>query len=309
MDAAAVSSVVWKKCIAAGRDERALIVADQSGERLEIAKALRSACPCRCSIVKMQPTGLPGREPPAEIAETMLDYEILIAPTQHSITHTKAVAAFTAKGGRAVTMPGITMETFLRAVAVNYDELNETNTRLRLLIAAAESVRVTAKAGTDIKMRLAKGRKVCNGNGILRPGKVTNLPDGEVSFAPEEGTADGKIVFDLSSMGSVLKKPFTAIVRDGLLAECGSRELWDALSQAKYGTNFAELGIGTNPAAKITGCILEDEKVTGTAHIAFGTSAAMGGVVQTSVHLDSVFAKPTITLDGKTIIKDGKFLF
>ena len=50
------------------------------------------------------------------------------------------------------------------------------------------------------------------------------------------------------------------------------------------GTNLAELGIGTNEKAILTGNILEDEKILGTAHVAFGASAAIGGKVQVPVH-------------------------
>ena len=58
------------------------------------------------------------------------------------------------------------------------------------------------------------------------------------------------------------------------------------------GTNIAELGIGTNEKAKLTGNILEDEKILGTVHVAFGASAAIGGTVQVPVHLDCVVMKP-----------------
>ena len=81
---------------------------------------------------------------------------------------------------------------------------------------------------------------------------------------------------------------------------------------SKYGKevrNMAEFGIGTNPKARITGTILEDEKVKGTAHIAFGTNASFGGKIQTSIHLDYVFDKPTITIDGREIVREGEFLF
>jgi leucyl aminopeptidase (aminopeptidase T) len=74
------------------------------------------------------------------------------------------------------------------------------------------------------------------------------------------------------------------------------------------GTNVAELGIGTNEKAKLTGNILEDEKILGTCHVAFGASAAIGGRIQVPVHLDCVVLKPTVALDGEPIVRDGELL-
>ena len=60
----------------------------------------------------------------------------------------------------------------------------------------------------------------------------------------------------------------------------------------EHGRSIAELGIGTNPAARLTGSILEDEKVKGTVHLAFGTSAGIGGVNVSSVHIDGMVLSP-----------------
>jgi len=185
----------------------------------------------------------------------------------------------------------------------------EVSARLAGKLRDGRMLRVTTAAGTDITMEMAEGRRVNSCDGIIRRGIVKNLPDGEVAIAPKEGGSNGVVVFDLSSLERVLERPFRVFVKDGFAVRCENRELWDILSGVENGANLAELGIGTNPKARITGNILEDEKVTGTAHIAFGTSAALGGLVQTDVHLDSVFDKPTIDVDGRVIIKDGKFLF
>ena len=74
------------------------------------------------------------------------------------------------------------------------------------------------------------------------------------------------------------------------------------------GTNIAELGIGTNEKAILTGEILEDEKIQGTCHVAFGASAGIGGTVQVPVHLDCIVMKPTVELDGEAIVRDGELL-
>ncbi len=54
--------------------------------------------------------------------------------------------------------------------------------------------------------------------------------------------------------------------------------------------------------------LLEDEKVMGTIHIALGNNVSMGGSVNVPLHLDGVVKKPTVWMDGKLLMKDGKLL-
>jgi len=76
----------------------------------------------------------------------------------------------------------------------------------------------------------------------------------------------------------------------------------------KDARNIAEFGIGTNDSAKLSGVLLEDEKVMGTIHIAVGNNVSMGGSVNVPIHLDGVVKKPTVWMDGKLLMKDGKLL-
>ncbi|RLI97738.1 MAG: aminopeptidase [Candidatus Aenigmatarchaeota archaeon] len=311
MDIRGVARIVWESCIRAEGGEKALVLSDPTGERLEIAHALAEVGDtiCDCELVRMEPTGMNGREPAPEVARMMLASDIVIAPTQYSITHTKASAAAAAKGAKVATLPGITKDMFMRAIPLDYEELDKVCTALKERFMDACVIRVTTTKGTDITMETEKGRKVCHGNGIFKPGKIKNLPDGEIAIAPKEGSSNGTVVFDLSSLNQRIKEPFRVEVKNGNATSCGNKELWDILSSTENGTNLAELGIGTNPKARVTGRILEDEKVRGTAHIAFGTNAELGGRIQTSIHLDSVFDRPTIEVDGKVIIKEGEFIF
>jgi leucyl aminopeptidase (aminopeptidase T) len=74
------------------------------------------------------------------------------------------------------------------------------------------------------------------------------------------------------------------------------------------GRTIAELGIGTNPNATITGVILEDEKVEGTVHFAFGTNTSIGGANQASVHIDALVRNALVELDGHPILRDRRLL-
>ena len=72
------------------------------------------------------------------------------------------------------------------------------------------------------------------------------------------------------------------------------------------GRNFAELGVGTNERATLTGNILEDEKILGTVHVAFGASAGIGGTVSVPVHLDCLILDPTLEIGGTRVLERGK---
>jgi leucyl aminopeptidase (aminopeptidase T) len=72
--------------------------------------------------------------------------------------------------------------------------------------------------------------------------------------------------------------------------------------------NIAELGIGTNHEASVSGNILEDEKVMGTIHVAFGNNISMGGTCNVGIHIDGVVTKPTVFIDQKKIMDNGSLL-
>ena len=77
-------------------------------------------------------------------------------------------------------------------------------------------------------------------------------------------------------------------------------------------TNIGELGIGCNPAIdKAIGYILTDEKLGGSAHVAFGSNISYGGTSKSTMHWDFV-THPSATIeiaDTKEVtMKDGEIL-
>ena len=115
-----------------------------------------------------------------------------------------------------------------------------------------------------------------------------------------------------------LDAPVTLTIKNGSVADISGKDeyaeyLRMKISERKENGNIAELGIGTNNAAKRPENILESEKILGTIHVALGDNSSFGGKVQTPFHQDFVFFKPTVTLvhkDGskKVILKAGKLL-
>ena len=66
--------------------------------------------------------------------------------------------------------------------------------------------------------------------------------------------------------------------------------------------------MGTNEWAQLSGVVLEDEKVFGTAHFALGNNISFGGTTDVPIHLDGVLRGPTITVDGTQIMARGRLL-
>ena len=54
--------------------------------------------------------------------------------------------------------------------------------------------------------------------------------------------------------------------------------------------------------------MLEDEKILGTVHVAFGASAGIGGTVAVPIHLDVVVLDPTLTAGDVSILEAGRLV-
>ena len=143
-----------------------------------------------------------------------------------------------------------------------------------------------------------------------RPGDFGNLPGGEVSIAPVD--ASGTLVVDgsINPLGW-LDDPLTLAIENRTVVDiCGPRsdELRAFLEQFGPGAfNVAEIGIGTNPDADITGVIVKDEKTLGSVHVGFGNNSNMGGFSRASkvdvpVHIDGVLATGVVMrADGELV--------
>ncbi len=66
--------------------------------------------------------------------------------------------------------------------------------------------------------------------------------------------------------------------------------------------------MGTNDRATLTGNVLEDEKILGTVHVAFGASAGIGGTVSVPIHLDVVILEASLEIDGRPVLEDGAYV-
>ena len=240
---------------------------------------------------------------------------------------------------RGVWTPGITDDMMNRTAAIDYDLLQSRCGKLGEIFKGGKSVRVTAPAGTDLTISIVGRELLFDDGDFSKPGTGGNIPAGEVFISPIVGSSVGTIVYDgsmtFSDGDSILETPITCKLENGYVTSIdGAAEAQrliktittaeeNALAREAEGRlpagqgaiykrnarNIGELGIGLNPAAGITGNMLEDEKAFHTCHFAIGENYDNDG--PTLIHLDGVVREPTIVLtyeDGseKVILKDGE---
>ena len=143
-------------------------------------------------------------------------------------------------------------------------------------------------------------------------GESGNLPSGEAYIAPVEGLGHGEMIIDGSLAGiGKLDAPVLVRIEKGLLVSAegpAGVRLLEILDASPDGRNVGELGVGTNDRARLSGIVLEDEKVYGTVHLAFGDNHTFGGNTRAGVHIDGIILQPDLYLDGKLVVSGGKLL-
>jgi len=310
------SQIAIRDCMGAKKNEKILIITDELKREIGLSlheNAIRMGY--YALLVETKSGKINGEEPSPEVAELMKKFDVVFCPTAKSLTHTDARRAASAKGVRIATFPGITKDVMIRGMNADYKAISKRTIKLQKILEKGKEVRVTAPAGTDISFKIT-GRKVIPSKGLFHAkGESGNLPTGETFLAPVEGTAKGVFVVDGSMAGLGLiknanikievEKGYATKISGGIAAK-KLKVMLDKVG--KEARNIAEFGIGTNDSAKLSGILLEDEKVMGTIHIAVGNNVSMGGSVNVPIHLDGVIKKPTVWMDKKLLMKDGKLL-
>lgn len=303
---------VLSSCLAVKKGEEVLIVTDDS--RKEIGEAIYEAAGnlgCERLLMVMNERELSGQEPPKAVAAAMKSADVVIAPTAQSLTHTNARIEAAKAGTRVATMPGITEEMFSQgAMTADYSKVEKLTAVVTEMLSKA-SVAKIEKDGHVLTINI-NGRDGVPSPGVYRePGKCGNLPSGEAYIAPLEDGSEGEMIVDGSMVGiGKLDSPLHMVISGGKLRSVTGEksENLDVLLKNETNGTLCELGIGTNEAAVLNGIILEDEKVYGTVHIAFGTNTSFGGVNKAECHMDGIILRPTLYLDDVKVIEDGVFL-
>ncbi len=308
------SVIAIRECMGTQPGESVLIITDEQKKKIGYNLYKNALMLGRQSLyVEMKSREMHGEEPPEQVAGLMKSFDVVLCPTAKSLTHTNARREASAMGARIATFPGITEEIMIRGLGADYKKIAALTNRLTEILNEVNIIKVTASTGTDITLDVS-GRKAISSKGLFhKKGESGNLPTGESYIAPLEGKSNGVFYVDgsMAGIGVIKGKPIRIEVKNGIALNISGSAQAKKLNSIieKYGDsgrNIAEFGIGTNNKVKLSGLLLEDEKVMGTIHIALGDNKSMGGNVNVPIHLDGIVKKPTVYFDGKMIMKNGK---
>ncbi len=308
------SETALRQCLGQKENERVLIVVNPPQQSIgsalfdkaqELSEDVRLIC---------YPVGnINGEEPPKWVGDSMMEADIVIAATVKSISHTDARRrASREKGARIASMPGITEDIFIRGMNADYEEIGNLSRSLQIWFDKSKSARITSPSGTDLRITLGNRSSVSTGR-MLEKGEFSNLPDGETECAPV--SAEGRLVVD--RCGDIITEATEMMFEKGHIVRIqdsdSGRRFRSLLEDARKtdgnenASFIAEFAIGTNRGAKVSGVILEDEKVYGTCHIAVGDNTSYDGGENPSVlHIDMIVFKPSIWFDDTCVMKDGE---
>jgi leucyl aminopeptidase (aminopeptidase T) len=307
----AVQTVV-RRCLNIQPNEDVVVVVDEPlqdlGEKLRTASQQAGA---DAVLTVMSPRPTDGSEPPAPVAEALAACDVFIAPASRSLSHTLARKRASESGARGATMPHVTADMLARLMSIDFDRLRSRSHAIAELLDEADEARVTCPRGTDLRLDLRGRQGIADDGDLTAKGAFGNLPCGEGFIAPAggEGTMFAR---SIAAVGLAHGHPAKLTLTDGHLTDATGPEGEKLMSilreHGDAGTNLAELGIGTNDRATLTGNVLEDEKILGTVHVAFGASIAIGGTVSVPIHLDCVVTEASLEIGGARVLDEGRFV-
>jgi leucyl aminopeptidase (aminopeptidase T) len=212
---------------------------------------------------------------------------------------------------------------FWEAVGADYGPISANGNKLKQMLQEGKTVHVTSPSGTDFTFELGD-RPIFVDDGIMTPEKArsqwfltrfVSLPGGSVFLAPMETSANGKVAVlrDRCQYKPLTGQSFTfkAGHLENYKAEKGGDCFTESLAPYSGPKDvFGFFEIGLNPAAKV----MEDpgdyrpSYAAGLVTIGIGDNSLLGGnnKVEGSGGATFPIVNATVTIDGKTILRDGK---
>lgn len=306
--------VLLHTCGAVKPEEKVLVITDDTSK--EIGEAM-NACAAEytdATLICTKDRTTHGEAPTACVAAAMAEADVIFSATTFSLYNTDARIDACQKGARFINMADYSLDMLKQGcLFTDWDQIRKIVDETAKKIVGKE-LRITSPAGTDFWTSI-EGRHADVGYGTsVNKGEASSPPDAECAVGPADDSAKGILVIDgsipLPGLG-IIKEPIRLTVEKGYITKIEGGKEADILKESLAAFNdprvylAAEVGFGLNPAASLSGRMLEDEGVYGTMHIGIGNNLAYGGNCNTPIHIDLIMKQPTCIVDDHYVYKDG----
>jgi aminopeptidase len=262
---------------------------------------------------------------PSQIAEDMETSDVSIFAVRPQTNELKSRMEMTSivnrRRMRHAHMVNINRQIMLEGMRADFNHVEALSMKVLEIAGNAKEITGKTAAGSNFTGTLNPEYRWIKTSGIISRDKWGNLPGGEIFTSP--GEVNGVYVVDgvvgdylCDKYGDLEHQPLMIRMQNNRITEvfCENKALeqdfWAYTHTDENSDRVGEFAIGTNiELTNLIGQILQDEKFPGI-HIAFGNPYGehTGAKWYSSTHIDVVGRKFDIWVDGRQIMKSGRFL-
>jgi hypothetical protein len=269
-------------------------------EWIDLFKQMGTKTGFSVSWLLYKATGLHNALIRPEILNVLRNYNIIIAMTEFSATSSlKPICKTQGTKTRCASLPGVERRMEQTAFKANYQKVKQYAIVIAQMLNNALRAEIVFSTGDQLNIDLRHRLANADTGECTQPGQTINFPSGEACQAPYEAAEDEISEMGVSQTEGILPvnihgEHMKFVVKNNTIIDILGRgkktdDMRMFFAQNDSRRNIAELGIGCNPNAVVTGNVLEDEKVG--LHIAYGMSNHLGGKIQSDMHQDICYSK------------------
>ena len=210
-----------------------------------------------------------------------------------------------------ILFPQVDDETVLPSLETAQRPIRERCRKLADILTIGRNLQLGAANGTSLKMSMAHARGNAEVAPFLAETFYAALPIGRAYLIPQIESVQGEIFLDSvagqrGSTANIYLKIIDGrikLIKGDKIAGSLRRQLRVHGGDARQ---VVEIGFGLNDKARLGNSAFEDEKVLGTIHLGFGRLPSGSKIPE--VFARGILQAPTVTIDGKKIIEEGKVL-
>jgi leucyl aminopeptidase (aminopeptidase T) len=217
-------------------------------------------------------------------------------------------------------MIGINDVVMQDGMAADYEEIYQVTRKVYEIARQAQRVLVTTSLGTELVATFSPALRWIPSDGrYWEQARWGNLPEGETYTCPL--SVDGIIAAEeigdwFTEKYGLLSPPVRMVVKGGRFVSAETpdtrlgADIREYMSQHPNSSRVGEFAIGTNVGlSRIVGNFLQDEKFPGV-HIAFGDPYGFETRAdwQCPSHVDVLASHATVSVDGRALMENGRFL-